>query len=101
MSGIRNNFVLQDGDLIVHRTNPDVEPTLRYIKGKRDAGAWDTKDGSMRHVGTVDTVLMEAMLLQHGVTLRQFYMDETLQDKFMVMYFAEYPAFKVHPGRNL
>ena len=100
MTALKTDFVLQDGDLIVARQN-DVEPILNRVKAKQDAGAWDTKDGSMRHVGEVDWVLLEALCNRHGVTLRRFMLDEEVQDKMLRLYFAEFPVFKVHPGNNL
>jgi hypothetical protein len=97
---IKTDFALQDGDLIVAREN-DVEPILQNIKAKQDARAWDTADGSMRHVGTVDYVLLEALCNKHGVTLRRFLNDDEVQDRMLKLYFEEFTAFKVHPGRNL
>lgn len=93
-------FIGQDGDLIVHRTN-DVEPILRHVHAKQSEGAWDTPSGDMRHVGVVDWVLLEALCLKHGVTLRRFLADADVEDRMLKLYFAEYTLFKVHPGRNL
>lgn len=97
---MKTNLVLQDDDLIVHRQN-NVEPTLDRVRAKREAEAWDNSDGSMRHVGTVDKVLFNQMLNDAGVTWAQFMRDDDLQERMLVRYFAEHPAFKIAPGRNL
>lgn len=93
-------FIPDSGDLIVHRTN-DVEPILAHVKAKQDQGAWDTKDGSMRHVGTVDYVLLEALCLKHGVTLSRFLRESDVEDRMLRLYFQEYSKFRVAPGSNL
>lgn len=93
-------LLLQDGDLIVHRT-VDVEPVLNRIKSIQDDRAWDTKDGSMRQVGKVVKALFVEMLQTYGVTWAQVMRDPDLEERMLIAYFAKYPAFKVAPGRNL
>lgn len=93
-------LLLQDGALIAHRQN-DVEPVLASIKQKQDARAWDNADGSVRHVARVDKVLFNDLCNRRGVTWNQAMLDEDLFDSLMLQYLAEYPAFKVAPGRNL
>ena len=95
-----NRLVLQDDDLIVHRQS-DVEPVLDRIKAIQDDRAWDSKDGSLRQVGKVVSHLFVELCHKHGVTWNQVMRDDDLQEKMLIRYFAEYPAFKVAPGRNL
>ena len=88
------------GDFVLHRQQ-DVEPLLNNIRAKRDAEAWDTADGSMRHVGSGSYVLLESLCIEHGKTLADFFRDPEFEDKMLRLYFERYSDFKVHPGRNL
>lgn len=101
MANIRTRFLPgENGRFALHRTN-DVEPVLDRIKAKRDQRAWDTADGSLRHVGTVDIVLLEALCIEQGKVLADFYRDQGFQDRMLILYFQRYPKFRVAPGRNL